>query len=100
MRPAVLSYSENHEKVYPLTGSKTAAGLTINYRMQIKSGLLAEKTMHCVSNSGYATIVKENQILKRERKYSLYYGEKILLIFNNGGTEIELHYKNMKPSER
>lgn len=46
------------------------------------------------------TIVKENQILKRERKYSLYYGEKILLIFNNGGTEIELHYKNMKPSER
>ena len=54
----------------------------------------------CFKNSGYATIVKENQILKRERKYSLYYGEKILLIFNNGGTEIELHYKNMKPSER
>ena len=51
MRPAVLSYSENHEKVYPLTGSKTAAGLTINYRMQIKSGLLAEKTMHCVSKT-------------------------------------------------
>ena len=54
----------------------------------------------CFKNTGYATIVKENQILKRERKYSLYYGEKILLIFNNGGTEIELHYKNMKPSER
>ena len=54
----------------------------------------------CFKNTGYATIVKEKQILKRERKYSLYYGEKILLIFNNGGTEIELHYKNMKPSER
>lgn len=54
----------------------------------------------CFKNTGYATIVKENQILKRERKYSIYYGEKILLIFNNGGTEIELHYKNMKPSER
>ena len=54
----------------------------------------------CFKNTGYATIVKENQILKREKKYSLYYGEKILLIFNNGGTEIELHYKNMKPSER
>ena len=51
LRPAVLSYSENHEKVYPLTGSKTAAGLTINYRMQIKSGLLAEKTMRCVSKT-------------------------------------------------
>ena len=54
----------------------------------------------CFKNTGYATIVKGNQILKRERKYSLCYGEKILLIFNNGGTEIELHYKNMKPSER
>lgn len=54
----------------------------------------------CFKNNGYATIVKENQILKRERKYELFYGEKILLIFNNGGTEIELHYKNMKPSER
>ena len=54
----------------------------------------------CFKNNGYATIVKENQILKRERKYALYYGEKILLIFNDGGTEIELHYKNMKPSER
>ena len=54
----------------------------------------------CFKNNGYATIVKENQILKRERKYSLYYGEKILLIFNDGETEIELHYKNMKPSER
>lgn len=54
----------------------------------------------CFKNTGYATIVKGNQILKRERRYSLCYGEKILLIFNNGGTEIELHYKNMKPSER
>lgn len=54
----------------------------------------------CFKNNGYATIVKESQILKREKRYSLYYGEKILLIFNNGGTEIELHYKNMKPSER
>ncbi|MBO5030512.1 MAG: VWA domain-containing protein [Lachnospiraceae bacterium] len=54
----------------------------------------------CFKNNGCATIVKENQILNRERKYSMYYGEKILLIFNDGGTEIELHYKNMKPSER
>ena len=54
----------------------------------------------CFKNNGYATIVKENQILKREKKYSLYYGEKILLIFNSGGTELELYYKNIKPSER
>lgn len=99
--PAVLSYSENHEKVYHLTGSKTAAGLTINYQDADKIRFTGGKDHAlCFKNSGYATIVKENQILKRERKYSLYYGEKILLIFNNGGTEIELHYKNMKPSER
>ena len=54
----------------------------------------------CFQNVGYATIVKDNKILKREQKYSLYYGEKLLLIFNHGGTEIELHYKNIKPSER
>lgn len=54
----------------------------------------------CFRNSGTATVMKENQILKREKKYSLYYGEKLLLIFNDGGTEIELHYKNIKPGER
>lgn len=54
----------------------------------------------CFVNDGCATIIKENQILQRGKKYYLYYGEKILLIFNNGGTETELHYQNIKPSER
>lgn len=54
----------------------------------------------CFKNHGYATIVKGSEILKREKKYALHYGEKILLIFNHGGTEIELHYKNIKPGER
>ena len=54
----------------------------------------------CFINDGCATVVKESQILQRGQRYSLYYGEKILLIFNNGATEIELHYQNIKPSER
>lgn len=54
----------------------------------------------CFKNCGNATIFKGSSILARNKKYSLYYGEKILLIFNNGEFELELHYKNMKPSER
>lgn len=72
MRPAVLSYSENHEKVYPLTGSKTAAGLTINYRMQIKSGLLAEKT---------CTVFQKQWLCNnRKRKPDFETGEKVFFI--------------------
>lgn len=56
--------------------------------------------MLCLRNSGCATIVKENEILGRGKKYFLHYGEKVLLIFNDGGTEIELHFKNIKPKER
>lgn len=54
----------------------------------------------CFKNFGCATIMKNESILRREKKYSLSYGEKILLIFNEGKTEIELHYKNIKPGER
>ncbi len=54
----------------------------------------------CIRNDGDATIIKDSQVLNRGKKYALYYGEKVLLIFNDGGTEMELHYKNMKPSER
>lgn len=54
----------------------------------------------CFNNAGNATIVKGNEILIRDKKYFLNYGEKILLIFSNGEVEIELHYKNIKPSER
>lgn len=54
----------------------------------------------CFKNRGSATILKSNELLRRDRKYDLYYGEKILLVFNDGETEMELHYKNIKPSER
>lgn len=54
----------------------------------------------CLKNTGNATVVKGNEVLLRNKKYDFSYGEKMLLIFNDGETEIELHYKNIKPSER
>lgn len=54
----------------------------------------------CVRNNGNATVMQGSEILLRGKKYSLSYNDKLLLIFNNNETEIEIHYKNMKPSER
>lgn len=53
-----------------------------------------------VKNSGNATICRGNNILLKNKKYQLSYNEKIFLIFNNGEAEMELYYKNIKPSER
>lgn len=53
----------------------------------------------CFKNHGCATICKGNDILRRDKKYELFYGEKIFLIFNEGRTELELHYKNIKPNK-
>ena len=54
----------------------------------------------CIKYNGEATLVKGKDILVRKKKHFLCYNEKILMIFNNGEIEIELHYKNIKPSER
>lgn len=59
----------------------------------------AEHTL-CVKNKGNATMVCGKEILVWNRKCILHYNEKLLLIFNDGETEVEIHYKNMKPSER
>lgn len=54
----------------------------------------------CLKNNGCASVIKKREILLRGKLYSLSFGEKVLLIFNDGAVEIELHYKNIKPSER
>lgn len=59
----------------------------------------AEHTL-CVKNKGNVTMVCGKEILVWNRKCILHYNEKLLLIFNDGETEVEIHYKNMKPSER
>lgn len=54
----------------------------------------------CVRNHGEVTLMSGQEILLRNQKYTLHYDEKLLLVFDGGETELEIHYKNMKPSER
>lgn len=54
----------------------------------------------CVRNNGDVTAFSGKDILLRSKKYTLSYDEKLLLIFNDGEVELEIHYKNIKPSER
>ncbi len=54
----------------------------------------------CVKVRGDVTVSCGREILLQNRKHLLHYNEKLLLIFNDGEIEMEVHYKNMKPSER
>lgn len=54
----------------------------------------------CIRNNGDATLFNGRDILLRGKKYTLNYNEKLLMIFNGGEIEVEIHYKNIKPSER
>lgn len=54
----------------------------------------------CIRNHGKVTVMSGQEILLQNRKYTLHYDEKLLLVFDGGETELEIHYKNMKPSER
>ncbi len=66
-------------------------------KIQFQGG--AEHTL-CVKNKGDVTVIYGKEILRQNRKCILHYNEKFLLIFNDGEIEMEVHYKNMKPSER
>lgn len=50
--------------------------------------------------SDRCTVMRGAEILKKGRGYPVYYNEKITITFYEEDTEIELHYKNLKPSER
>ena len=54
----------------------------------------------CVRNCGDVTMFNGKTILLRNEKYTVNYEEKLLMIFNNGEFELEIHYKKLKPSER
>lgn len=54
----------------------------------------------CIRNNGDATLFNGKDVLLRSKKYTLNYNEKLLMIFNDGDVELEIHYKNIKPSER
>lgn len=53
-----------------------------------------------IKNTGKASAVKNREFLIKGHSYHLYYQEKITFIFDQEDTEIEVHYKDLKPSER
>lgn len=53
-----------------------------------------------IKNSGKATAMKGRELLLKGRSYHMYYHEKVTFIFDQEDTEIEVHYKNLKPNER
>lgn len=53
-----------------------------------------------IKNSGSAAAMKGRELLIKGRSYHMYYHEKVTFIFDQEDTEIEVHYKDLKPNER
>lgn len=53
-----------------------------------------------IKNNGRAAVMKGRELLIKGRSYHLYYHEKVTFIFDQEDTEIEVHYKDLKPNER
>ena len=53
-----------------------------------------------IKNTGKASVLKNREFLIKGHSYHLYYQEKVTFIFDEEDTEIEVHYKDLKPSER
>lgn len=66
-------------------------------KVVIKPG--ADKSL-IIKNSGKVTAMKGRELLERGHSYHLYYHEKVTFIFDQEDTEIEVHYKDLKPNER
>lgn len=53
-----------------------------------------------IKNNGPAAVMKGRELLIKGRSYHLYYHEKVTFIFDQEDTEIEVHYKDLKPNEK
>lgn len=53
-----------------------------------------------MDQSERCTALRGTEILKKGMGYPVFYGEKITITFEDEATEMEIHYKNLKPSER
>ncbi|MBO5056001.1 MAG: VWA domain-containing protein [Lachnospiraceae bacterium] len=53
-----------------------------------------------IKNNGVAAAMKGRELLVKGRSYHMYYHEKVTFIFDKEDTEIEVHYKDLKPNER
>lgn len=53
-----------------------------------------------MDQSERCTMLRGTEILKKGMGYPVFYNEKLTITFEDEATELEIHYKNLKPSER
>ena len=53
-----------------------------------------------IKNGSKASALMGRELLAKGRTYHMYFHEKVTFIFEQEDTEIEVHYKDLKPSER
>lgn len=53
-----------------------------------------------MDQSECCTVMRGSEIMKKGMGYPVFYNEKITVTFEDEMTEMEIHYKNLKPSER
>lgn len=53
-----------------------------------------------IKNNGKATALMGRELLEKNTSYRMYYNQKVTFIFDPEDTEIEVHYKDLKPNER
>ncbi len=59
-----------------------------------------EKAVVIMDQSEQCTVMRGMEILKKGIGYPVYYNEKLTVTLEDGITELEIHYKNLKPGER
>lgn len=59
-----------------------------------------DKAIIVMDQSEGCTVMRGMEILKKGMGYPVYYNEKLTITLEDGITELEIHYKNLKPSER
>ncbi|MDE6357304.1 MAG: hypothetical protein K2L15_01795, partial [Eubacteriales bacterium] len=58
----------------------------------------ANKTL-IMTNNSYSSIIKNGSLITFEKSVNINFNEKINITLEDEVTEIELHYKSLKPSE-
>ncbi len=60
----------------------------------------ADKAVIVMDQSKQCTVMRGMEILKKGIGYPVFYHEKLTITLEDGMTELEIHYKNLKPRER
>lgn len=58
-----------------------------------------DKALIAMNQSENCTMLRGTEILKKGVGYPVYYNGKLTVVFEDGTTEVEIHYKSIKPSE-